>query len=253
MKFLIFGTPYTNSSAGVRVLYRLARELINLGYNSFVFTDWKETAQLRPHVGDCVVIYPEVICGNPLGAKNVVRYVLNYPGNRGGDANYPDSELVFVYNRRVMSAAQAATSQLIDDSRILELSVIEPWLFQPKPQVEKVYDVVFWVGKGSRVAQENMDKINGYLEGKRFGQITYEKPNTREDLASLFQSSHEFLTTDDFTAMLAESKLCGCKSLIMTGDGLVEYTEDVSRWKTNYYDVSPLENFVNTCRETFAL
>jgi hypothetical protein len=252
MKFLIFGLPYRNSSAGIRVLYRLARELINLGYNAFVFTDWAETAQLRSHVGDCIVVYPEIICGNPVGAKNVVRYVLNTPGNNGaGDTFYSDSELVFVYNRQLMAPAQAATSQVIDDSRLLEISVIEPWLFRSNPEVKKVHDVALWIGKGYAKAQKNLDKINAYLEGKNVVQITYDTPSTREGLALLFQSCHEFLTTDDFTAMIAEAMLCDCKVMVMKDDKPVEFIGDASPWRTKYYDISPIQNFVNICRETF--
>jgi len=252
MKFLIFSPPYRNSSAGIRVLHRLAQELIKLGYRSFVFTDWRETARLRPYVGDCVVVYPEVIRGNPLGAKNVVRYVLNTPGYLGCDSTYADSELVFVHSRALMAGAQSATRQVIDESRLMEISVIEPWLFQPKPELERAYDVCFWVGKGANVADnETMTRVNDYIRGKKFLQITYELPSTREGLAHLFQSCHEFLTIDDFTAMLMEAKLCGCKTTIMRRHGPEDYAEDVSRFSTSWYDTAAIGNFANICRETF--
>ncbi len=252
MKFFIFAPPYRNSSAGIRVLHRLAGELTKLGCNSFVFTDWHEADKLKPHIGECIVVYPEIVRGNPMGAKNVVRYVLNRPGFMGlSDTTYADSELVFVYNKALLPAAQSATSQPLDESRLMEISVIEPWLFKPRPEIEKVYDVAFWVGKGASVAQAGMEKIKEYLQGKNFIQISYQLPSTREGLALLFQSSREFLTTDDFTAMIAEAKLCGCKTTIMTADGPVPSEEDVSRWATSWYDTSPIRNFVNICRETF--
>jgi hypothetical protein len=96
-----------------------------------------------------------------------------------------------------------------------------------------------------------MEKIKEYLAGKKFVQITYQLPSTREGLALLFQSSREFLTTDNFTAMLAESKLCGCKTTIMTPAGPVPFEEDVSRWAINWNDTAPIQNFLNICRETF--
>jgi len=252
MKFLIFAPPYRNSSAGIRVLHRLGQELNNIGCKAFVFTAWNKTAELRPNIGDCIVIYPEIVPGNPMGAKNVVRYLLNTPGHNGiGDTTYADSELVFVYTRPLLAAAQSSTSQKLDDSRLMEISVIEPWLFQPKPEVEKVYDVAFWIGKGIATAQASMDKIQAYMKGKNSLQITYELPSTREGLALLFQSSRELLTADDFTAMIPEAILCGCKATIMTPDGPVPFLEDVSRWGTSWHDLRPIHNFVNICRQTF--
>jgi hypothetical protein len=252
MKFLIYAPPYRNSSAGIRVLHRLAEELNKLGCNAFAFTDWREAEKLKPYIGKSVVVYPEVVRGNPMGAKNVVRYVLNTPGFMGlSDTTYADSELVFVYTKALLPAAQSATSQRLDESRLMEISVIEPWLFKPRPEIEKVYDVAFWVGKGTAVAQASVARIHEYLQGKKFVQITYQLPSTREGMALLFQSCHEFLTTDDFTAMLAEARLCGCKTTIMKADGPVTIEADESRWETSWYDPSPVRNFLNICRERF--
>jgi hypothetical protein len=252
VKFLIYAPPYRNSSAGIRVLHRLAEELNKLGCNAFVFTAWQETETLKPHIGDCVVVYPEVVRGNPIGAKNVVRYVLNTPGFMGfSDSTYADSELVFAYTKALLPAAQSATSQRLDESRLMEISVIEPWLFKPKPEIEKVYDVAFWVGKGAAVAQASITRIKEYLQGKKFVQITYQLPSTREAMALLFQSCREFLTTDDFTAMLAEARLCGCKTTIMRADGPVAFEADVSRWGMTWYDNSQVQNFLNICRQRF--
>ncbi len=48
--------------------------------------------------GDSIVLYPEVVSGNPLKAAKVVRWTLNSPGLLGGDAHYADDEMVFVFN-----------------------------------------------------------------------------------------------------------------------------------------------------------
>ena len=252
MKFLIFAPPYRNSSAGVRVLHRLAAELNKLGCSAFVFTAWKKFDQLKANIGDCIVVYPEIIEGNPIGAKNVVRYILNKPGymeEKG--ATYAESELVFVYTEALLETAQSFTSQKLDDSRLMEISVIEPWIFQPKPEIEKVYDVAFWIGKGIETAQGNGEKIQDYLQGKRHIQITYDQPGTREGLASLFQSCREFLTADDFTAMIPEAMLCGCKVTIVTPTGLVACDGDPGRWRTAWHDTSAIGNFVSVCRQKF--
>ena len=49
-----------------------------------------------------IVIYPEVVPGNPRRAASVVRYVLNRAGLLGGDSVYADTELVFGFGRNAL-------------------------------------------------------------------------------------------------------------------------------------------------------
>lgn len=47
---------------------------------------------------DTVVIYPEVVTGNPLFAHKVARWVLFFPGVNGGEKVYDSAEFVFTYS-----------------------------------------------------------------------------------------------------------------------------------------------------------
>ena len=62
---------------------------------------------LRP-----VVIYPEIVAGNPLGAECVIRYVLNFPGLLGGDEAYPETETVVAFSRTLADACENAAAVL---------------------------------------------------------------------------------------------------------------------------------------------
>ena len=45
-------------------------------------------------LSDLIVIYPEIVFGNPLGAKNVVRWFLHNPGFFSGKIYYGQNTLI---------------------------------------------------------------------------------------------------------------------------------------------------------------
>ena len=99
MKFVVSAPPYTDKSAGVVMLYLLRDELKGLGYDAeIVLFD-----TIKPISDDTIVIYPEVIEGNPLKAKNVVRYFLNREGLASGNRVNPSSDdFILAFNASFM-------------------------------------------------------------------------------------------------------------------------------------------------------
>src|SRR4051812_20157295 len=100
--FLIYAPGYTHRSSGIRALYRLCHLLNVAGYSAAIAPwcncppwrdyetnlDWEAPLYLGP-ADRSIAVYPEVASGNPLGAKHVVRWALNYPGMLGiGDLSY---------------------------------------------------------------------------------------------------------------------------------------------------------------------
>lgn len=102
--FYIWSRDYTTKSSGVRCLYLLCHHLNRLGYKAFVTgsgappeldapTLNPRFMQGRQQLGlQDIFIYPDVISGNPLGGRNVVRYLLNKMGKFEGHGVHADGK-----------------------------------------------------------------------------------------------------------------------------------------------------------------
>ena len=62
-----------------------------------------------------IVVYPEIISGNPLNADCVVRYLLNYPGLIGGekDEKYGNCDLIFSYSELIKESLVKFESEIM--------------------------------------------------------------------------------------------------------------------------------------------
>lgn len=104
-KFVIYGTSYGPFSGGSVVLHRLCHHLNTLGeYSCFpsktfeqisVNPSWNENIDDSYHPDKDIVIYPEIIEGNPLNFKRVVRWALN--SDLKVKDSYGKSDLVYYY------------------------------------------------------------------------------------------------------------------------------------------------------------
>jgi hypothetical protein len=187
--YVIVAPVYRNSSAGVRALYRLKDELIKRGYDVTVC----QGGDRVPY--GSIVVYPEIVDGNPLNAKTVIRYVLNTPGLLGGDKEYDESEIVFTYHPSYY------------DAPVLTVPTIEDF-FQDEGLPRA--GACFWVGKGINIPR--IPETDGLME------ITYTWPKTREELANLLNTKVVFYSYDNNTALNAEAKKCGCKVVVIGGE-----------------------------------
>jgi hypothetical protein len=101
MEFLIWVPEYRHTSCGISVLHRLCHLLNENGYKAFVNTsvtnpEWNTPTKTFAS-DDTVVIYPEIVHGNPFGAKRIIRWVLNDPGKIGGPLQYGPEEYVLYW------------------------------------------------------------------------------------------------------------------------------------------------------------
>jgi hypothetical protein len=194
-----------------------------------------------------IVVYPEVVSGNPLGAKHVVRYVLNHPGLLGGDTSYNPDELVIYYADYYHDSASRAAGRDLDPSHCIQLGIIEPF-FAPSPHIEGIadatHDLLFY-GKGAKVPPE---KIRRTLDPLPFVELTADWPATREGLAVLLQSSRAVYTTDTNTMLVEEAMMCGARAYRVDQHGGCLPIAPPADPSPHFADPLPVRQFVDLVR-----
>jgi hypothetical protein len=196
-KFIIAAPAYTEIHGGVVALHRLCDRLNAAGYEAYIHPTgpssnvrpgWLTPLRRGRTFDDAVIIYPEVISGNPFTARRVVRWLLNRPAwFTGEDIDSGHGDLIVTFNH-----------QIDPNVPMLEVPLIDPTIFFPK-------DVpgsggLLWIGKG--VLPPDFDRSNITL-------ITNDWPATKPQLASLLRSASLLYSCDWLTSLLDESLMCG--------------------------------------------
>ncbi|MFH1556200.1 MAG: hypothetical protein ABII76_15265 [Pseudomonadota bacterium] len=219
--YYIVAPRYTRMSAGIKCLHLLCHMLNLRGERAFFsptpladgidthpdlltpllteeIVDYHFQNGVRP-----IVIYPEVVSGNPFDAETVVRYVLNFPGFLGGDASFPPETIVFGYTSILAEFCGAPDN-------VLFLPHVDTRIFNA-------------AGTGARTGTCYTAIKYKYVHGGEiFGvpagstEITRDQPNSQtvEDLARLFRRSDFFYCFEN-TSLCLEAMLCGCPTILM--------------------------------------
>lgn len=150
-----------------------------------------------------IAIYPEIVAGNPFGAKHVVRWLLHRPGFFFPDVVFGPNEYTFFYQ-----PAFAETTDNIDPSNLLRIR----WLR------EDVYvDRKLSIRSGScrmiRKGHADKDMLAAdtaiLLDGK-----------SHEEIADIFNRTERFYCHDPYTLYVYYAALCGCTPIIVPQPGL---------------------------------
>ena len=134
--YYIYAPDYRRSSAGVRVMHMLCDALNRSGQEAYVTANVLNPELITPQLTDGVielhrkqglepiVVYPEIIDGNPLKGNTVVRYLLNQVGFVEGQGLYGEDDLLFAYVRGLLRPGMG-------QDRVLHLPPIDLRIFCP--------------------------------------------------------------------------------------------------------------------------
>lgn len=213
---------YDYSCGGRTVQFELCRILRTLGVNAMI----KSNQQIQNHIcnayynndfpidDNCVVIYGETIEGNPLNAKNVVRWIL---GPVGVSSRYDipntwgKNDLVYYFN----SEEKFETNQekIGVTFKLLNSIYINPNIKNYNQR--KSGTTCFTLRKcGIHKQPLNFIHFQGSYEIKH--------GHTQEQCVEIFNQCEYFISYDPLTFLSIMAALCGCISVVYPLQGLTK-------------------------------
>src|SRR5581483_8352616 len=197
VRFVIAAPGYRGDSGGVAAMHRLCDVLNRLGHHAVLLPidgradthpGWRTPLAGPAAVDGAVVVYPEIVVGNPLGAGRVVRWLLNRPGEVAGQGlgAGPD-DLVVAWNRAIDP-----------DLPLLTVPLFDPRLFFPKDAPGR--GGLVWLGKGRLP--------HGFARAGT-SLVTRAWPATRAELGAALRAADVLYSCDWMTALAFEALLCG--------------------------------------------
>jgi hypothetical protein len=216
-RFVIAAPDYTDIHGGVVAMHRLCDRLNRIGYEAFIEplgdatgitrNGWLTPLWWRQNFEGTVMVYPEIVTGNPLGAQWVVRWLLNRPAWFTGSEMDEDGDDLIV----------AFSPQIAPEKPVLNVPLFDPTVFFPK-DVEGQGGLL-WIGKG--VVPPDFDRSDLTL-------ITNDWPTSRQAMADLLRNAEVLYSCDWLTTIIGESLMCGTR-VVLVGNQTWR-REDIAMW-----------------------
>lgn len=216
--YYIVAPPYTQDSAGVKMLYVLCHLLNLSGARAFIHVVpyFRSAADLGPGLvtpaltpatvelhrvaGETpIIVLPETMHINPFTGGIVVRWVMNFTGLLGGPNAFPEHEHIFAYSEVIARTIPNCAGKLF-------LPGSDPQFFKPPEGNQQRSGICYYAGKYVEVHEQEVP-AHIVKEGTKITR----GPNgqSREALRDIFQT-HEVLHIFENTALATEALLCGC-------------------------------------------
>ena len=201
-----FYEPMIELNKPVRSLYRILRYLVQkIGFYKLRTNPHFNTPIInKKDINDkCIVVYPEIINGNPLKCKNVVRWFLHKPGFHTGEINYGKNELYFFYQHIFNDKSINP-----DQDNLLYISWIMDDIYKQTNFRERSGSCyMLRKGKNKKIVHNISNSI--LLDGK-----------SHVEIAKIMNECEYFISYDSETMYSPYAVLCGCKSIVIPNEGV---------------------------------
>lgn len=198
--YLIVSPSYTHKSSGVRTLHLLCHALNESGQKAYIVQDKDGGFALNPHLNtpvltpqhwnyfqetqEFIAVYPDIIRGNNLNAKHVIRYLLAPRGAYGGDSIFPESDQIW-----------GALPSIAEN--VLRIPVSDPKIFYPSQ----------FVRQGSCFYSHKYEMHDNQLLEATRDSVRLE--GSLENIADILRRS-TVCYVYEVSSILTEAALCGC-------------------------------------------
>jgi len=215
--FYIAAPDYTYMHSGIRCLHLLCHHLNRLGYRAHVSTQVTNPDLDTPYADDAmldqsrraglidIVIYPEVVAGNPLNAKRVVRYLLNKPGyfTGVGMETYGSGDFFVHFADEFAPPGK--------NSLRLRIPLVDQDIYRlPEKTNPRATFAIY-----SERYRPNTECFPPWITNQEI--VSRSAPRTPKALSDLYQKSRA-LITGERTAACMEAIHCGCPVIMIPHD-----------------------------------
>jgi hypothetical protein len=203
---VIAAPDYTERHGGVVALHRLCDRLNALGQPAFIVPlgsargvtnrGWRTPLWAGSDLSDAILVYPEIVTGNPLLGHRIVRWLLHRPSwfTGSGMSEGPD-DLIVTFDE-----------QIAPDRPVVRVPLVDPTVFFPTDRARR--GGLLWIGKG--VVPADFDRSEVRL-------VTSSWPHPRPRLASLLRSATVLYSCDWLTSLIDEALMCATP-VVLLGD-----------------------------------
>jgi hypothetical protein len=236
MRFIFYTPHYDDNSGGLIAIYKLAHMLNESGHVAKIW-HWtrlheNEVRMINGKVAkeffipqnvsladvdcpypiieaapddirDSIVIYPEIIEGNPLGAEKVVRWLLNKPGALTGATSYGFGDLIFYFAEHFLPEGFVA-----NESFRLKIEDLKTHIYKNNYEGKR-QGVYYMIRKGRDIPPTYHPENALQVDGK-----------SHAELAEIFAKAQMFISYDLHTAYSLFASLCGCDSVVVPRPGM---------------------------------
>jgi O-antigen biosynthesis protein len=219
--YYIFSPQYSAKSAGGRALHHLCHALNEMGQEAYIIGCETECLTLRTpllSVNDVlrhqqttmapIMVYPEVVSGNPLNMPFVVRWLLNQAGHLGG-GDFAEEDMIFSFSASYIDEHSSA--------QLLNIPVINNAVFNNENNAFDEYrqGACFYahkyLAKGYKLTEH----------AEQATSLCQDIALTPQDIADILRRS-EVLYCYEPSAIIGEAVLCGCPVIIIDSPFLTE-------------------------------
>lgn len=188
--------------------------------NIFANRTFKTSEHLISNVADqavlkeAIVVYPEIVAGNPLDSSRIVRWFLHKPGHHTNVINYGPNELYFFihsfFNNPNINP---------DETNLLRLRWIMSDIYKNKNSRDR-NGSCYLIRKGAHRIDINIPENSTCIDGL-----------SHERISKIFNRTKYFFCYDPYTMYCIYAAMCGCIPIVMPEGDLTK-----EQWRPNASD-----------------